>query len=57
MDIFEIFENFTDGLGVDPEYVSEDKIPAENSQETDDGGSPTGGALPGYNKSTGDWGP
>jgi len=57
MDIFEIFDIFTDGLGIDPEYVGEEKPPSDEEPEKEEGGTPTGGSPPGYRKSQGDWGP
>lgn len=57
MDLYEIFENFTDGLGIDPEYVGEEKPPSDEDPEKEEGGTPPGGSPPGYRKSQGDWGP
>ena len=57
MDIFDIFDNFTDGVGIDPDFISEEKLPSDEEPEKEDGGYPTGGYDRGSNKSTGDWGP
>ena len=57
MGIFDILGDFTDGLGIDPEYVGEEKPPSDDSSEKEEGGTPPGGSPPGYRKSPGDWGP
>ena len=57
MDIFDIFDHFTDGLGIDPEYVREENPSSDEDPEKEEGGTPTGGPIPGYHKSDGDWGP
>ena len=57
MSIFDILGDFTDGLGIDPEYVGEEKPPSDDSSEKEEGGTPPGGSPPGYRKSPGDWGP
>lgn len=57
MDLFEIFEHFTDGLGIDPEYISEDVPPSDQESEKEEGGTPTGGSGPHQRQSPGDWGP
>ena len=36
MNIFEIFDIFTDGLGIDPEYVGEEKPPSSEDPEKEE---------------------